>query len=207
MRQGVTAMGKLSRSFYLQDTLQAAALLPGHILVHKTAQGTTKGRIVEVEAYLGLEDRASHSYGGGQRERTRIQYEIGGHAYIYQIYGIHACMNVVTGPPGVPESILIRALEPVEGIDLMRRRRGVDDMRRLTDGPGKLCQAMGLTRDQYGADLCGDTLYLEAGYEGEDSPYDIVRSRRVNVDYAQEARDYLWRFSIRDHPYVSVKVN
>lgn len=193
---------KLDRSFYTCSVLEASEKLLGKILVHRTEEGVTKGRIVELEAYNGATDKAAHSYPNLCTERTKIQFGEGGYAYIYFIYGMYYCMNIVTGRSNEPESVLLRALEPVEGIELMKKRRSTDKLRNLCSGPGKLCQAMGITKAQYGMDLCGDTLYLEDAEPV--APENILRTKRINVDYAEEAKDFLWRYTIKDNPYVSV---
>ncbi|MBD5540085.1 MAG: DNA-3-methyladenine glycosylase [Lachnospiraceae bacterium] len=193
---------KLERSFYTGGVLEVSEKLLGKVLVHRTKEGITKGRIVELEAYNGATDKAAHSYPNLCTERTKIQFGEGGYAYIYFIYGMYYCMNIVTGRSNEPESVLLRALEPVEGIELMKKRRGTDKLRNLCSGPGKLCQAMGITKAQYGMDLCGDTLYLEDAKPV--APESILRTKRINVDYAEEAKDFLWRYTIKDNPYVSV---
>lgn len=192
---------KLSREFYNRDVLTVAEEILGKTLVHKTKEGVAKGKIVEVEAYNGLCDKAAHSYQNLRTERTKIQYGQGGYAYVYLIYGMHICMNIVINRKDLPEVLLLRALEPVEGIDLMKKRRGTDNLKNLCSGPGKLSQAMGITRENYGEDLCGDSFYLE------DAPVlaseEIRRTKRINIDYAEEAADFLWRFSVKGNPYVS----
>lgn len=191
----------LGRDFYNRDTLTVAEEVLGKTLVHVTEGGLTKGKIVEVEAYIGPQDKAAHSYNNLYSERTKIQYGEGGYAYVYLIYGMYHCMNIVTNRANLPESLLIRALEPLEGIELMKQRRKTDRLKMLCNGPGKLCQAMGITKENYGDDLCGDVLYLEEGEALEKEQ--ILRSRRINIDYAEEAKEFLWRFSIRDNPCVS----
>lgn len=192
---------KIERSFYNRDTLVVAEEILGKTLVHITDDGITKGKIVEVEAYIGPQDRASHAYENLYSERTKIQYGEGGYAYIYLIYGMYICMNIVTNLSSKPEVLLIRALEPLEGIELMKKRRKTDKVKMLCNGPGKLSQAMGITRENYGDDLCGDTLYLEGGTALPEEQ--ILKSKRINIDYAKEAKDYLWRFSVKGNPYVS----
>lgn len=192
---------KLKRDFYNRDALTVSEELLGKTLVHITEEGITKGKIVEVEAYMGAQDKAAHSYGNLRSERTKIQYGEGGYAYVYLIYGMHICMNIVANREAIPEAILIRALEPLEGIELMKKRRKTDNIKLLCNGPGKLSQAMGITKENYGDDLCGETLYLEDGIVIPKSK--ILKSKRINIDYAEEAKDYLWRFTIKDNPYVS----
>lgn len=192
---------KLKRDFYNRDALTVSEELLGKTLVHITEEGITKGKIVEVEAYMGAQDKAAHSYGNLYSERTKIQYGEGGYAYVYLIYGMHICMNIVANKEAIPEAILIRSLEPLEGIELMKKRRKTDNIKLLCNGPGKLSQAMGITKENYGDDLCGETLYLEDGIVIPKSK--ILKSKRINIDYAEEAKDYLWRFTIKDNPYVS----
>ncbi|MDM5200171.1 DNA-3-methyladenine glycosylase [Fictibacillus enclensis] len=194
-------------------TLQLARKLLGMELVHETGEGLTSGIIVEAEAYLGPEDRAAHSYGGRRTPRTEIMYAEAGHVYVYFIYGMHTCFNIVSGPLHKPEAILIRALQPKEGIPLMMTRRNMavslmdngawnlKELKKLADGPGKLCKAMGITLEDYGVKLNSDHLYLR---EYRDVPeQDIVSGPRIGVDYAGEAALYPYRFWIKDNLYVS----
>jgi DNA-3-methyladenine glycosylase len=193
----------LPRSFYLQPTLRIARALLGKILVHETAEGVTAGRIVEVEAYRGPADRAAHSYGGHRSPRNEVMYGPPGRAYVYFIYGIHHCMNVVCQPPDVPEAVLLRALEPIEGEELMRRRRAFPDgpAWRLCRGPGALCQAMGIARAENGADVVrGPLRILEAG---PIPARQVARMPRIGVDYAGEDAGRPWRFAARESPAVS----
>lgn len=195
---------KLDRSFYNRNVLTVAEEILGKILVHKTPEGMTKGRIVEVEAYDGTMDKAAHAYPNLLTDRTRIQFGEGGYTYVYLIYGMYHCMNIVTGNVDEPQVLLLRALEPVEGIELMEKRRKTTKHKNLCSGPGKLCQAMGITGEDYGKDLCGNEIYLE------DAPAllaeNILRSKRINIDYAEEAKEFLWRYTIKDDPFVSCKI-
>ncbi len=200
---------KLSRKFYLKNTLQVAKELLGKYLVHDDIEGKTVGKIVETEAYLGTEDPASHVYESGKTDRTRIQYGLGGHAYVYLIYGMYHCLNVVTGDKGEPKSVLIRALEPIEGEELMRERRGLEVLSgknrvELTNGPGKLCMAMGINKDDSGKDLKGDEIYIiEPAEKAEKDNFEIVSGKRINVDYAEEAKRLPWRFYIKNNNHAS----
>lgn len=192
---------KLTRAFYERDTLTVAKELLGKCLVHHSSEGIAAGRIVEVEAYIGPDDAAAHTYKNLRSGRTNIAFGPGGYAYVYLIYGMHRCFNIVTNTAGKPELVFIRALEPLEGLDLMKCRRKTDDVNKLCNGPGKLCSAMDITRDHYGMDLCGDALYLvEGGPVCED---DIVSGPRINIDYAGEAKDYPWRFYLRGDRFIS----
>ena len=193
----------LPRSFYLQPTLTVARRLLGKVLVHETADGVAAGRIVEVEAYRGPADRAAHSRGGHRSARNEVMYGPPGHAYVYFIYGMHHCVNIVTQPRDVPEAVLIRALEPVAGVELMRRRRRLPDAPewRLCRGPGALCQALGIHRAMNGADLVRGALrILDRPYV---APARIGRTPRIGVDYAGADAERPWRFLVIGSPAVS----
>lgn len=195
---------KIPRDFYQRTAIEVAQDLLGLNLVHDTKDGITKGKIVEVEAYMGPQDAAAHSFKNIKTSRTNIQYGKGGYAYIYLIYGMYYCFNIVTNKKEIPEVVLIRALEPMEGIALMEHRRKTANLKNLCSGPGKLCAAMGINKSNYGMDLCGNQLYLESSEETE--PFDIIASKRINIDYAGEAKDYLWRYTIKDNKYISQKI-
>ena len=200
----------LTQSFFNQDTEDLAHALLGTVLVHDAPTGITAGRIVEVEMYRGVLDRAAHSFRGIPTSRTQVMFGPPGHAYVYFIYGMHYCLNVVAAADGVGEAILLRALEPLEGIELMARRRQqtlstpprISELKRLTNGPAKLAQAMGVTREQYGWPLFDSPLSL---YQGK-SPVpqsSVARGPRINVQYAQEAAAFEWRFWLKDNAFVS----
>jgi DNA-3-methyladenine glycosylase len=194
---------KLSRAFYTHgDVVAVARRLLGRLLVVPARGGhRVSGLIVETEAYQGPEDRASHAYGGRQTPRTETMYARGGTAYVYFVYGMYHQFNVVTGVTGVPHAVLVRALEPVEGLALMRRRRGGGMDLTLTSGPGKLCIALGIDRRLDRADLLGDRLWLEPGRRV--GPSAIASGPRVGIDYAEEWVGRPWRFWLRDSPFVS----
>ena len=197
-------MAKLTREFYLNDdTLDFARRLLGKTLVVPDADGNrVAGKIVETEAYLGAEDKAAHSYNNRRTKRTETMFNIGGTAYVTLIYGIYTQFNIVCGAVGVPHACLIRAVEPVENIALMRVRRGQMKDINLTSGPGKLCIAFGIDRSFNNADLTVDKrIWLEAG-EGI-SNENIVSGKRVGIDYAEEYAEKPWRFWIRDNGFVS----
>ncbi len=195
----------LPRAFYLRDTLDVAKDLLGRELIHVRPEGVSSGIIVEAEAYIGPDDAAAHSRGGIRTPRTEAMYAVGGTAYTFLVYGMHVCFNVVTGGVDRPEAVLIRALEPRRGLALMARRRGEKIRgKALSNGPGKLCRALGIGMENYGDDLCGGRLFLSNG-DGPLSAERRVASRRVNIDYAGEAREYPWRFYIDGNPFVSVK--
>ena len=191
---------KLPREFYLRDGLTVARELVGKKIVTRLPEGTTGGIIVETEAYMGALDAAAHSY-RGKTERTKVFFGAGGFVYVYLIYGMHLCTNVVANVAGVPEAVLIRALEPTDGVELMKRRRGKNNLRGLCSGPGKLSQALGVTKNFYGADLCGEEIFIET----TDFQATIAATRRINVDYAGAAADYPWRFVAAGNDFLSVK--
>ncbi len=191
----------LARAFYLRDANTVAPELLGKLLVHHSSTGVTSGVIVEVESYIGPSDKGAHSYLNKRTKRTEIQFGLGGYAYVYAIYGRHFCFNVVTNIKEKPEVVLIRALEPVDGLDVMYQRRNTNNCIDLCNGPGKLCQAMGITKELYGCDLCSGELYLEDFWHIEKNR--IMVSPRINIDYADKCKDYLWRYFIQDNPYVS----
>jgi DNA-3-methyladenine glycosylase len=171
----------------------------GQILVHESDQGITAGRIVEAEAYRGPQDRAAHSYGGRRTPRTEAMFGRAGHAYVFFVYGMHWHFNLVAGLVGEPHAVLIRAVEPLAGLELMAARRGISpDRVELTNGPGKLCQAFGITGRQYGADLCSSELYLAAGERMK-----VSRAVRVGIDYAGAWAQRPWRFFATGNRYVS----
>lgn len=173
----------------------ARALL-GQIMVHASPEGTAAGRVVEAEAYLGPNDPASHAY--RRTPRSQVMWGPAGCAYVYFTYGNHFCVNVVTERDGVAGAVLIRALEPLEGLDLMRRRRGVEEARQLCSGPGKLTVAMGIGRQHNGQDLTRPPLFLAQGElrDGER----VASSGRVGI---RRATDWPWRFFIAGSPWVS----
>jgi DNA-3-methyladenine glycosylase len=180
---------KITRAFYARDTLTVARELIGMRLVHADGDTLRAGRIVETEAYQGPEDLAAHS-SRGRTPRTEVMFGPPGHAYVYFIYGFWHCLNIVTEAEGVPHAVLLRALEPV---------RGIDDK---TWGPGLLCRAMHIDKRLNGADLCGNVLWLERP-PAADGPPRIARSARIGVDYAGEWARRPWRFYDKDSRYVS----
>jgi len=192
---------QLSRDFYARPVLTVARECIGKILVHRTSEGETAGRIVEVEAYRGPQDLAAHS-ARGLTKRTAAMFGPPGHAYVFQLYGTCWAMNLVVAAEGKPHAVLIRALEPLRGLGLMaERRRKSPQSRELTNGPGKLTQALAITAADYGRDLCNAGLWLEA--DGCPRP-SIGRSARINVDYAGAWAARPWRFYERGNRYVSV---
>lgn len=182
--------------------------LIGMILCTRMNGVVTAGRIVETEAYGGITDRASHAWGGRLTERTETMYRAGGVCYIYLCYGIHHLFNVVTGPKGRPDAVLIRALEPVSGIETMLQRRGLDRVqRRVAGGPGLVTQSLGLTTKQDGLSLIhSKKIWLETDETKEkvqEGDHNIIASPRVGVDYAGEDAARPWRFRLKGSPFTS----
>lgn len=195
---------KLDFAFYGRgDVVKIARDLLGKLLITRFDGGLSSGRIVETEAYRGVEDRASHAYGGRRTRRTGIMYEQGGTAYVYLCYGIHHMFNVVTNKKDIPHAVLIRALEPVEGIPLMLERTGKARLdHTLTRGPGNLSRALGLLTPHTGASLAGDELFI--GDDGYRVPRGgIGVSPRIGVDYAGEDAGLPYRFFVKGNPFVS----
>jgi DNA-3-methyladenine glycosylase len=194
----------LPAAFYAQPTLRVARALLGKVLVHRRRGAVTAGRIVEVEAYRGPEDRAAHTAGGRRTPRNEVMWGPGGHLYVYFTYGMHYCCNVVTRTAGCPEAVLLRALEPVAGIPLMRRRRAggaAHTVDALARGPGNVCRAMGIDRRLNGADLTtGPIVFLDAPRV---RTADVVTSTRIGVAYAGPDALLPWRFSVRGSRAVS----
>jgi len=195
-------MQALSREFYLRGAETVAKELLGKHLVWRNGKQELILRITETEAYLGISDPACHSYGNRRTSRTEVMYGLGGHSYIYLIYGMYNMLNAVTGEAVDPCAVLIRGGEPVEGTDAMSRNRfGVPwgelsgtQRRSLCDGPGKICKAMGLSRAHNGLDLTGSELFICAG--GEIAPYQIEMGPRIGVDYAGEAAKWALNFKL-----------
>ncbi len=192
----------LPRSFFARDAVTLARDLLGRILAHDLPEGRVAGRIVEVEAYRGPADLAAHTARGRRTPRNEVMWGPPGHAYVYFVYGMHYCANVVAAVDGVPEAVLIRAVEPLEGIDILRARRGGDHPEpRLAAGPANLCRAFGIDRDRNGADLLRGPLTILPGTPVP--PARRGRTRRIGVDYAGEWALRLWRFIVKGSPSLS----
>ena len=210
-------MPRLPREFFARDGLIVAKELLGKILVHETSEGIVRGIITEVESYMGVEDKGSHTYGGRRTERTEPMFHKGGTSYVYFTYGMYHCMNITTGWENVPQAVLIRGVIPADPeseermmklrLDVVRRRlekKQVDTeavlkrrekaiRKNLADGPGKLCIAMEVTKADNDVDMVESSIfYVTEGIEIK--PEDIKAGKRIGIDYAEEAADYLWRF-------------
>lgn len=196
---------KLSKTFYQKDVLKIALKLPGKYLVKKEGQKFLIGKIVEVEAYADKIDAASHSY-SGVTKRNKLMFASGGKLYVYFIYGNHFCCNVVCDKEGIGSAVLIRALEPLKGIQVMAERRfqksevTAKEFLNLTNGPGKICKAFNISKNENGIDLCGEDIFLT---EGEKVPkINIMQSQRIGIKRSTELP---WRFYLKDNPFVSAK--
>ena len=197
----------LDKNFFNRETLSVAKDLLGKIIIRKNHNHIYKAMIVETEAYLGIEDRACHTFGERKTERNKIMYEDAGTIYVYQTYGIHYLMNFVTLDKANPEAVLIRAVEPIEGINQMsinRFEKNYIDLNKyqknnLTNGPGKLTKALEIDKSLNGRNLFEPQIYLIDG----DKDFEIETDVRIGIDYAKEAKDYPYRFYIKDNPYVS----
>jgi DNA-3-methyladenine glycosylase len=199
-------MPPLPRSFYIRDAITVARDLLGVHLVRRTKDGLLTGKIVETEAYLGAEDPASHAY-RGRTARNDVMFRAGGHLYVYFTYGMHFCSNIVTGPEGTAGAVLLRAVEPVEGCDLMLRNRTLKYRGRktpasvgahLTDGPARLCEAFAINREDNGTDLTRDVIYCVMGEPVPDS--EVGATPRIGISVNKGKR---WRFVVKESGFVS----
>lgn len=216
MRGKTVENKRLPREFYARDGITVAKELLGKILVHDTCEGIVRGVITEVESYMGEEDKGSHTYGGRRTERTEPMYHVGGTSYVYLIYGMYDCMNIACMREGIPQAVLLRSVVPADEISaermqtlrarkLLHKQKEVSSeqlagaaekvRRHLADGPGKLCIAMGITRADNDVDMVRSRSFYVT--EGREIPASAVRAgKRIGIDYAEEAADYLWRFYI-----------
>lgn len=227
---------RLPREFFMTDALVLSQALLGKIMVHRTPYGTVRGIITETEAYMGVEDKGSHTYMGRRTERTEPMFHIGGTSYVYFIYGMYNCMNITAGEAEIPQAALIRAVEPADEAsrEIMEKLRAEKLSRRkkapeyadaqsacipdksakdqpgrdkgaqlpasvrkhLADGPGKLCIAMDITKKDNDVDMAeSEDFFLTEGIEVEEAQ--IEKGKRIGIDYAEEAADYLWRFTLK----------
>lgn len=192
---------RLGREFYRRDGREVARDLLGKVVARKYGDRILRGRVVESEAYLGPEDRASHAWKNRRTERTETMYLEGGHLYIYLVYGMYHCLNVVASVEDIPHAVLVRALEPLEGKEIMERLREGRSGYDLTNGPGKLCMALGIEKAEDGIDLVTSSeVWLEDdGY----TPEKILCARRIGIEYAEDYKEKLWRYYIEGNPWVS----
>lgn len=187
-----------SKEFFQQPTIELAKQLLGCLLIKESLDGVASGYIVETEAYMGPEDKAAHSFQNRRTKRTEVMFGEAGLVYTYKMH-THCLVNVVSGEKEKPEAILIRAIEPFSGIPLMETRRKKTDLRNLTNGPGKLTKALGITMDDYGRSFQEPPLMIAEGV----LPDEIATGKRIGIENSGEAKDYPWRFWVRGNPYVS----
>ncbi len=196
---------KLSKSFYSRDLLTVAKELLGKVLVKKAPKNLLAASIVEVEVYDGEIDKAAHTY-GGKTERNKVMFNEGGYLYVYLSYGIHHCCNIVTGFEEKGTAVLIRAVEPLRGIDAMiknrfgRKLKNDKEIINLTSGPGKVCKALGINKDHSGIDLTADKIFLLDQPKVKASKIGI--SKRIGIT---KSTNYAWRFFIKENQYLSRK--
>ncbi|WP_195999563.1 DNA-3-methyladenine glycosylase [Clostridium sp. 1001271B_151109_B4] len=201
----------IDKEFYNRSAIDVANDLLGKVLVREVDGKVLRGKIVETESYVGAIDKACHAYNGRRTKRTEILYSDCGVSYVYFIYGLYHCFNVVTNEKDVAEAVLIRAIEPLNEFDYISQIRykkqfkelSKTQIKNLTNGPSKLCLAYLIDKD-----LNGDKLYEKGKIyleESEENDFEIVKTKRIGIDYAEEAKDFLWRFYIKDNDFVSKK--
>lgn len=197
-----TFADKINKKEFLKDPFYVAKeVLLGSYLCSNIDSKFTVGKITEVEVYVGAEDKASHAYPNKKTNRNAIMFEKGGYSYVFFVYGMHNQFNVVTSPKDTANAILIRSLEPILGIETMKERRNTDNILNLTTGPGKLCKALGITREHNALDLSGDKIWISPKKEN----VEIIADKRIGIDYAEEYKDKLWRFLIKGNKFISKK--
>lgn len=199
----------LNEKVYELDAIELSKKLLGKYIVREYDKKKLVAKIVETEAYMGIEDKGSHSYNNKRTEKTEAMYLPPGYVYIYIIYGMYHCLNIVSKEVDNPQAVLIRAVEPIEGIDIMSMNRfgkeyeqlTTQQKKNITNGPGKLCKALNIDKslNKVKLNIAGISIY-----DG-DKDFEIVESKRINIDYAEEAKDYLWRFYINGNKYISKK--
>jgi len=194
----------LPKEFYLSnDVCQLAQLLLGKYLISKIDKKLCVTKIVETEAYKAPEDKGSHAYNNKITARTNTMFAEGGRSYVYLCYGIHNMFNVVTGPTGTAHAILVRAVEPIFGIKFIAERRNIKDIKNLTNGPGKVCHALGITREDNNKQLYLDNKKIYLADNNPLNTKDIYEGPRVGIAYAEECANWPFRFYIKDNPWVS----
>ncbi|MCK4285247.1 MAG: DNA-3-methyladenine glycosylase [Candidatus Lokiarchaeota archaeon] len=196
----MTVFKRLNREFFSRNTITVAKELLGKYLIRETEKGTMVGEILEVEAYLGTEDKACHSYNYKKTERTKVMYEKPGTFYVYLIYGMYHCLNVITEPKAIPCAVLIRQVYPIDGIELIVENRKIKarrNFKNLTDGPGKLCMAFNITKDEFnGKDSCVNDSKLFFTHTEKQLDKTFIVLKRIGIDYAEEDKDKLLRFKL-----------
>ena len=210
----------MDKNFLKNDGLYVAKNILGKFLIRKYDNYQVVTKIVETEGYMGIKDKAAHVYNYKKTDRTKPLYLEGGHIYVYLIYGMYHCLNISANVKNIPECVLIRAVEPVIGFDKIafnRYKKDYDELtnyqkKNITNGPGKLCMALEIDRSFNSQYILDSDLYISDFYIDEngekvfaDNDFEVVESKRINIDYSEEDKDYLLRFYIKDNKYVSVK--
>lgn len=201
---------KLKKDFFERDGRVVAEELLGKFLIRKYEENILIGKIVETEAYIGKIDKACHAYGGRKTPRIMPLYSACGIAYVYSIYGMYHCFNVITGEENDPQGVLIRAIEPIEGLDEISKNRfkkvfnelKKKEILNLTSGPSKLCIALNIDKKLNNHSIFNDELYIAVSNSIE--KIQTVKSKRVGIDYSEEAKDFLWRYYVKNNKFVSV---
>jgi len=201
-KQGISlrSFNKRGRNFFKKSAEYVGRGILGDLLVVNTNNKLLIGKIVETESYLGIKDDASHSFNGKVTKRNKITYGDGGFIYVYLIYGKYWCFNIVVSKKNDPQTVFIRAIEPLEGINIMRKRRGTDDIRKLTNGPCCWTQSFGIDRYFSGKDITLDKIFIASQRLKN---FEIVQAKRVGVDYARNAKSWPLRFYIKNNSFVS----
>ena len=194
----------MNREFFKNDAVELAKLLLGKKLIRNIDGQKITSTITETEAYVGPEDKGSHAYNNKRTKRTETMFKDGGHAYIYLIYGMYNCLNVVCAEEGKPEAVLIRSVEPLDHLEYIKKNRNIksNKIQDLTNGPGKLCKALKIDTSLDKIDfLNNDELYIEDNVSNSN----IISAKRINIDYAEEYVHKLWRFYIKGNKFISKK--
>lgn len=210
----------MEKNFYNNNGLHVARNILGKFLIRKYEDKQIVTKIVETEGYMGIKDKAAHVYNDKKTDRTKPLYLEGGHIYVYLIYGMYHCLNISANVENVPECVLIRGIEPIIGFDEIafnRYKKSYDELsnyqkKNITNGPGKLCMALQIDRDLNCKSILDSELYISDFYIDENgekvfshTEFEVIEAKRVNIDYAEEAKDYLWRYYIKNNKYVSIK--
>lgn len=196
---------KINNNLYSLNAVDLGKKLLGKILVRKINGLEIEAKIVEVEAYNGINDKANHAFGGLKTMRTEPMFMEGGHVYVFLIYGMYSCFNIVCGKENDPHAVLIRAVEPLNNLEFIKNNRNIKSKKiaDLTNGPGKLCQALMIDKSLNKIDLkSNEEIYIKDNFSDN---FNIIEDKRINIDYAEEYKDKLWRFYIKENPFVSVK--
>lgn len=195
----LSELEKLDKEFYMNNALYVAKHLLGKYLIKNTPHGYIGGLIVETEAYMGPQDDAAHSYNLKRTKRNEAMYEEGGATYVYKIYGIHHCLNVVVNKKNVPQAVLIRAIEPLFGVEIMKSNRNTS-VNNLTNGPAKMCKALNIDLNYNKTSILSDDLFIA---KGENHRLEIATTKRINIDYAEKFKNKPWRFIVKNNRFVS----